>query len=113
MLTIFATLGYVRAYYQEYQIREEIARLQAEAERLNSKKIETLGALKYLNSPDFVEEKARRELNMIKPGEQVAVIAGEAREGNRGQENKNMIEHQSISNPVKWWRYFFNEAQNN
>ena len=111
VLTILAALAYGRAYYQEYQIREEIERLQAEAERLSSKKIATLEALKYLKSSDFVEEKARRELNLVKPGEQVAVIANGSGRAVNGQENKNMIEQKGVSNPLKWWKYFFNKTQ--
>lgn len=110
VLTVFAAVAYIRAYYQQYQIQMEIKQLQEEARALEAKKVETLEALTYLKSLDFIKEKARKELNMAEPGEQVAVISNTAEIAGSGQDGKNMIKQTEVVNPVKWWRYFLNQS---
>ncbi|MFA7653705.1 MAG: septum formation initiator family protein [Candidatus Magasanikbacteria bacterium] len=101
------SFAYIRAYYRDYQIQQEINRLQEEVKRLEAKKIETGEVLKYVKSSDFIEEKARIELNLVKPGEQVAVIdGGKISTNTTGQENKKMIKFDQLSNPIKWWIFF-------
>ena len=102
-------VAFARAYYQNYRTQEEIRRLKAEASRLEAKKLETLDALRYLRSPAYVEEKARTELNLVKPGERVMIVPGDASAGagGVGQPPKNMVESKNISSPRRWWDYFF------
>ena len=59
--------------------------------------MELLEVLKYVKSDSFAEEKARTELNMVKPGEQVLVVPKSEVKGNR-QENNSMIGLSNISN---------------
>ena len=73
-LSVLLTFSYVRAYYQEYRVRSEIDTLHEEVRDLEVKKLQTIEVLKYIQSPAFVEEKARTELNLLKPGEKMAVI---------------------------------------
>lgn len=100
---------FARTYYQNYIIQEEIRRLQEETSRLETKKIETLEALKYVQSPAYVEEKARIELNLVKDGEHVTVVSGRQFTGGGaiGQPGKKMVESKNLTNPQKWWKYFF------
>ncbi len=104
ILALFLLFAYGRAYYQNYQIQKEIDRLQAESERLEAKKLKTLDMLQYVQSPDFVENKARTELNLVKPGEHMIIIQGGTTSAAR-QNSEPMLE--SESNPVRWWHYFF------
>lgn len=63
--------------------------------------------LSYVLSPDFVEEKARLELNMKRPGERVAVVnVGEG--GQPTEEPAAAL--QDFGNPLKWWYYFTQHA---
>ncbi|OGH69406.1 MAG: hypothetical protein A2754_02690 [Candidatus Magasanikbacteria bacterium RIFCSPHIGHO2_01_FULL_47_8] len=109
MAVVLLLLGiaYTRAAYQNYQVQAEIKRLQGEAKRLEAKKMETIDALKYVRSNAYVEEKARTELNLVKEGEQMAVIAGTKINSAAGQEKTKRVESSNISNPLKWWNYFF------
>ncbi len=104
---LLLSITYARAFYQNYQVQEEIKRLQSEAKRLEAKKIKTLDALKYVRSAAYVEEKARTELNLLKEGEQMAIISGSAERLTAGQEKIKGVESNSLSNPIRWWRYFF------
>ena len=64
--------------------------------------------LKYVTSDSFVEEKARIELNMKKPGEKVIVIKGENTE--ESLEKNNPVEKPLLNNPIKWWYYFIHKS---
>lgn len=98
----------IRNFYHDYQIQKEIKRFQEQAKMLETKNLETLEILKHVKSQNFIEEKARTEFNLVKPGEKVVVIHGsEKNNQNYGQIAQNMIEQEKVSNPVKWWRYFF------
>lgn len=106
-LLFLLILSYARAYYQEYQVRQEINNLQAQLQSLESKKIETMELLRYAQSSTFVEEKARTELNLLKPGENMAVIASGSQEQTNRQQRVNMIKWSQVSNPIKWFKFFF------
>jgi hypothetical protein len=60
-----------------------------------------------VQSPDFAEQKARMEFNLVKPGEQVAIVKS-ATEGlnTSGQVDNKMVESSDVSNIIKWWRFF-------
>ncbi|MCX6780116.1 MAG: septum formation initiator family protein [Candidatus Magasanikbacteria bacterium] len=107
ILTLLLIISYVRAYYQEYQVRQEISNLQAQLHSLESKKIETMEFLKYAQSSTFVEEKARTELNLVKPGENMVIIANGTDSDTNRQEKTNMIKWSQVSNPIKWFKFFF------
>ena len=107
IIAMMVMFGYARAYYQDYLVAQEIQNLQDQAKSLQAKKMELLEVLKYVKSDSFAEEKARTELNMAKPGEQVLVVPKSEVKGNR-QENNSMIGLSNISNYKKWWKYFSN-----
>jgi len=107
IVAIMVVFGYGRAYYQDYLVTQEIQHLQDQEKKLEAKKMELLEVLKYVKSDSFAEEKARTELNMIKPGEQILVVPKTDEISNR-QENSGVVGWTNISNYKKWWRYFTN-----
>ncbi len=108
IVTILIAFSYARAYYQDYTIKQEIRELQNQVKNLEKKKIESLEILKYVMSPSFVEEKARTELNLKKPGENVIVIPSQSGKDLKGYTLEDQGESSSeyLKNPTKWWYYF-------
>lgn len=101
--------GYARAYYQDYRVRQEINQLQEEAGKLEKKKLESMEILKYVTSPEFIEEKARTELNLKKPNEQVIILNGQ--EDFVGvSSTKPAVDEKPLSNMAKWWYYFIHKT---
>lgn len=98
-------LSYARAYYQDYTIRKEISDLQEEVQQLQRKRLESMEILAYVKDDAFVEEKARTDLHMKKPGEYVMFVEhiGTRIEADQGSEEES---GQEMSNPLKWWYYF-------
>ncbi len=101
---ILIAFGYARAYYQDYKIRQEINALQDDVKNLEHKKLESMEILKYVTSEAFVEEKARTELNMKKPGEKVMIIKSQVEVEKK--ETGEPVEKHLLNNPIKWWYYF-------
>lgn len=106
----FVVFALVRSYFQDLQVKQEIERLKSEATSLEAKKLETIEILRYIKSEEYVEEKARTEFNMQKPGENVYIIQAGNEQGeastNNGQVDKNNIELISVKNPIKWLNLF-------
>lgn len=106
LAAVLFAIGFARAYYQDYQVKEQIAELEREVQRLEHKKIQSLKILEYVMSPEFVEEKARTELSMQKPGERAAVVAQPGAEEADERQRASGATGQDIPNPLKWWYYF-------
>ncbi len=100
---IFIIINLVRVYFQNHQVEIEIARLQSEASRLEAKRLETLDVLKFTDSPSFIEQKARTQFNLVRPGESVAVLPTKMDSQSSFQ---SMNYNNTESNPMKWWRVF-------
>ncbi len=110
VILILVSIGYGRSVYQSYKIKQEINSLQEQIHSLEKKKLESMDILSYVMSRDFVEEKARTELNLKKPDEKVIVFYdknGEEKNGRQGSEDIEESTGQKFSNPIKWWYYFF------
>ena len=111
VLLIFITLvaiSYARAYYQHYTVQKEIKALQEEIASLEKRKLESVSLLEYVQSDAFIEEKARTELNLKKPGEQVLFVkTDDISRIKKEREIANTTEgRQDTRNIVKWWYYF-------
>lgn len=111
VLLVFLSISFARVWYAQHQVASEIDSLKQEAAELEHKKIETLDALKFAQTKEFVEEKARTELGLAEPGENVTIIATSAPitgiNGQSGQSNSDMLKLANPSNLAKWWAYFF------
>lgn len=105
-IIVLVLLSYVRSYRQNYLIQKEIQGLQDEIASLEKKQLKSMEILEYVSSPAFVEEKARTELNLQKPGEKVIILEPSSTDTVAEIEEYGTIDRQTISNPKKWWYYF-------
>ena len=97
---------------QRYEIDQEIKEMEREIAELESRNRSLSGVISYLESDRFIEEQARLQMGLKKHGEEVAVIkenegAGEFLMNEYGGSDGNINSNGQISNPRKWWRYFF------
>jgi cell division protein FtsL len=109
-LALLVGLGCVRSYYSGYKINQEILTLKSEINSLEHKKLESMEILNYVMSRDFVEEKARTELNMKKEGENVLIVKNN-NVYNSHQFVNSYDSRQKVGNPIKWWYYFIDKKQ--
>lgn len=106
LLAAFVVFSYARIYYSDYQIKKEIQELNQQSEALKTKKSQMLETLNYMDTDDFLEEKARMEFNMVKPGEHVMVVEHEGENVGDGQVKGDMLKLNNIPNYKKWWNMF-------
>jgi len=112
LLLVLIAFSYIRAYYQDYQVRQKIQELQEQVQSLEGKKLESLQILQYVNSENFIEEKARTELNLKKPGENVVFVEGVASASTTEPVVNSPVDEPVLSNPLKWWYYFTHQSTN-
>lgn len=108
VFAILIAIGYARAYYQNYRVNQEIQKMQEQVKNLEYKKIESMEILKYVISDAFVEEKARNELNLKKPGENLIIIKNPNEEAQIST-TTHPVENTLLNNPIKWWYYFLHK----
>jgi cell division protein FtsL len=101
---VLVAFGYARAYYQNYKVNQEIKSLQEQVRGLEHKKLESMEILKYVTSDAYVEEKARSELNLKKPGENVLIFKNLAE--STPFVSSTAVDRGVLSNSIKWWYYF-------
>ena len=95
-------INFARAYYQNFEVRQEIKQLEKDVHGLQKKKIESINILKYVASDAYVEETARTELNLKKSGEKVLILNTEL----LNYKTKEREEKNLLTNPKKWFYYF-------
>lgn len=88
-----------REWYQNYTIQKEIRALEEEAARLEARRLELLGLTESFENGAFLEEQARIELGLQRPGETVVVV--EEPQGAAGERTLR-----APGNPTLWWEYF-------
>lgn len=116
----FITAGYniFKETHKKYQIRKEVDELKAEVKGLEQGNQKIKGLIEYYQTDGFTEKEARKKLNVKKEGEKVVILRK-----NENQEEDNPTELESnnkeerkdnytnVSNPSKWWDYFFKEKK--
>jgi cell division protein FtsB len=111
ILLVFFAFNFFRAYWRDYQIRQEITQLEETKKQWEEKKVKLLDKLSDIESDSYVESEARK-LGLVKPGEQ-AIVIGKGTKKVVTEEVKpaeNNLVSGSLpadSNPLLWWHYFF------
>ncbi|MFA5830073.1 MAG: septum formation initiator family protein [Candidatus Gracilibacteria bacterium] len=97
--------------YKSYQIDQHIATFMSDNEKIaldNKQKELDYG---YYSSNAYVEKIAKQNLGLVKPGEQVIVIPSSDLPVNGADQNNGTntsdLAVRSLSNPQKWWKFFF------
>jgi cell division protein FtsB len=107
LIGIGATLA--KEVHKSYRIHQEIEHIRAEVNRLERHHQELLASLEYFKTDSFKEREARQKLGLQKDGEtavaiplpKAIVLDEEVVSGSNSQHI------QPVSNPRKWWNYFF------
>jgi len=111
IILILLSPALAREYFRKKQVNKEIYSLKEEIKKLEKDQNDFSELINYLNTEDFWEKEARSKLGLQKPGEKLVVIPNDyfKDEGNGAKDKKEISESAAeISNPHKWWNYFFN-----
>jgi cell division protein FtsL len=111
-LVIFVSFPLAKNVSKRYRLNKEIKELNEEIAEFESKNKDLKQLITYLESEQFVEEKARLNLGLKKSGEGVAIIKDDISTstaislGSRGESDSS-----DFSNLRRWWNYFFDKKQ--
>ncbi|MFA7087763.1 MAG: septum formation initiator family protein [Patescibacteria group bacterium] len=92
-----------RTYSQRRLVEKEINDIKEQIKNFENQNQELDGMISYLQSDQALEEQARLNLNLKKPGEKVVVIENKTAVVAAVDEEPQEI----VGNFLKWWRYFF------
>ncbi|MDO8435263.1 MAG: septum formation initiator family protein [bacterium] len=106
VVLIFLGTAFSREAIKDYLLRKEIRRLESDLDRTRAEGQRLSELLGTVASPTWKEERARRELNLKRPGERVVVISEEQ---GRVEAARDVPAPEEGSNIGKWVDYFFEE----
>lgn len=80
ILILLLVIGWVgisfsKGFVRNLRMRAEIASLDKEVDALNLRNAQLLTELEQIHSPEYVEQVAREELGLVKPGEQLYILS--------------------------------------
>lgn len=110
VILFFTATSLYRNIQKNKQINEEIEILRSQADTLQKNNIEMRELVEYFNSSAFIEERARIDLGLKKPGENVVIIPDIETSpfvAQKEQEKLLQIEQKQQSNILKWWQFLF------
>ena len=100
-------VGFFRAFWQDRQIRKEIAQLEQVRKQYEEGKIKMTDRLKEAESPAFLEKQARIYGGLIKPEEKSVMILEAAKKVATSSPQDANDSAQQAANYKLWWQYFF------
>jgi len=105
VLFLAILLGLAKGTIKNYQVKSEIEELKQEISRLEGQNQEFSQLINFLNSQAFIEQEAKLKMGYKKEGEHLVVIPNDqVKQGTESETAEN-----ELSNPQKWWFYFFNQ----
>jgi cell division protein FtsB len=105
-------VGFGREYLREREIAHQIASLQEENDRLEGKRLQFLDLIDKLSSQYYLEGQARTKEGLAKPGETLIVVdTGESAAQEPGKVLGATDSLEGVSNPTRWFYYFFDRAR--
>lgn len=104
----FLVFSFGKKFLELKDIDQEVKSSQDEIAQLEAKNNDLSSLLSFLNTDDFLEQEARLKFNLQKPGESVVVIPSlNGKQENIGGAPTDNVGDNTLSNPKKWWDYFF------
>jgi len=100
---VFVLISLGRESYRYFKVSEEIKNLENKIKELKQGNEELTNTKTYFNSKEFLEDEARKKLNMVKEGESVIIITSDSEIAPLSITDSK----QKISNFKLWFEYFF------
>jgi len=116
LLIILIIVGLARELVNHRKINDQIKSLQQQIGQTQSENLEINTLISSWESGSELEKKARSELGLKKAGEKVVLItknSSDTAELPPVAINPDVLnpandeDNQAVSNPAKWWQYFF------
>lgn len=112
VLLVFMIIGTVKVVVKNNQVQKEITDLENQLRKLQIQNERLRGQVSESRDDDYLELQAKRKLNLKRPEESVFVFYEDqpamiTASPPAGLAKKSDTTADAPSNPVLWWRYFF------
>jgi len=112
LILVWFGIKAVKMVSQKQELEREIDNLKGEIQKLDKSSREFSQMMEYLKDPNYLEKEAKEKLNLKKEGENVVLVPEANIAGAVTDSLGNQIKNENIlpkpeSNPVKWWKFFF------
>lgn len=111
-ILLLFVVGFFRAFWQDRQIRKEIAQLEQVRKQYEEGKIKMIDRLKEAESPAFIEKQARIYGGLVRPEEKSVMILETAKKVTTSSLQDVNSSEGKTANYKFWWRYFFGPNKN-
>jgi cell division protein FtsB len=107
VVLVFILFSLGKAALKKHEVDTEIQKLQTQVSSLQNQDTELSGLIQYFKTQNFQERQAREDLGLKKPGETIVAIASTNATDAPVFSDSAQSNTSQISNPKKWWNYFF------
>lgn len=109
ILFLFFSWAALNEYLRERAINNEVENMKKAIAELESKNEELESSLLYVQTPEFQELEAKRQLGLVKEGEKVIIFSDSNASGKFSSKDgaSEGGGNPQSSNQQKWWNYFF------
>lgn len=107
LLLLLFSVNWIRSWKNNRAVDQEITGLKDNVSQIEQDNFRLAELIKYLNSTAYLEEKARTDLGLRKPGEQAVIVPNTPAAADTNQAAPQTAPTQATANPQRWWRYFF------
>ncbi|PJC37167.1 hypothetical protein CO046_01905 [Candidatus Peregrinibacteria bacterium CG_4_9_14_0_2_um_filter_53_11] len=102
--------------YKSYQVDRFIETATLENEKLAQENTELIEDYEYYRSEAYKEKIAKQNFGLIRPGEEVIVLvpgdpSSQLADGTEGVYAHTQKYYESLSNPKKWYLFFFDRER--
>lgn len=119
LIALFLLVAYMlyvltSTIYKNYQIDRNITQFEDENKKLAMKNAELSEAFEYYTSEAYQEKIAKQNFGLMKPGEEVIILPESDVKTFAEEEDvrtKNMKRWNALSNPKKWFLFFFEQGR--
>lgn len=109
IILLIIGVGLAKSWQRSSGVTQEISGLNNNIRDLEKDNLELKELVEYFNSDAYIEEKARIDLGLKKAEEKMVVVSNQREKGFKNPEQGiTEAQIQNLSNPEKWWLYFFN-----
>jgi cell division protein FtsB len=112
LMVSFLLYSLTTSVYKSYQIELHIKNYEKENAKIEEENRKKSEDYEYYSSDSYIEKIAKQNLGLVNPGEEVIIIPNETLDssgivGGVGEEDDYDGTYSSLSNPEKWWKFFF------
>lgn len=112
IVAIYMVISLTTSEYNSYKIEQYIKKFEEDNVKLAEENNQLKDRYEYYTSPEYQEKIAKQNFGLVNPGEKVLIIPESsnltpAEEFEETVLTERIKFYEELSNPVKWWYYFF------